>query len=83
MEQNVSRVLHDSGSHRAYLPSDARCALRLGGLVERKKRGDAGVERQMRDDLSQRNFKLAFTGENAIQTSDVDDKPRITPGPEG
>ena len=37
-KQNVCRVPRDSRNHRAYLLSDARCALRLGGLVERKKR---------------------------------------------
>src|SRR5438034_11109384 len=37
----------------------------------------------MRDDLSQRNFKLAFTGEKPIQTSDVDDKPQNNAGTGG
>src|SRR2546427_10560807 len=36
-EQKVGGVLNDSWCHRAELLSDARRALRLGGLVEREK----------------------------------------------
>ncbi len=37
-KQNVRGVLHDGGSDCAELLADARCALRLGGFVQREKR---------------------------------------------